>query len=189
MAYRFFALGMTWLVMLFLTVRMSAQFVVDEYNDDGSRYVCSSDAIFYDNFFHTARFAVAANADSQGVLTFQLQVTYDEGWLEVEQGDTLELVLRGGSRVILTTDRAVSRGDMVKRHYLDHNDYYVTCYYPLTVNDIQRLCQVRTTKITVRVRNYTFDRRIDHFQDRFTRLFTAIYAHTLGQSNHTITNW
>ena len=40
---------------------------------------------------------------------------------------------------MLKTDRNVTRSDIVKRHYLTYNDYYVTCHYPLSNYDIQRI--------------------------------------------------
>ena len=53
------------------------------------RYVCSQQEVMYDDFFHAARFAVAAVADASGLVTFSLEVTYDEGLLDVAQGDSL----------------------------------------------------------------------------------------------------
>jgi len=153
----------------------TAQVAVDVLNDDGSRYVRSVPIVLYDNYFHTAQFAIAALADAQGVVDFSLEVTYDEGLLHITQGDTLTLVLRGGSRVTLITSRTPSRGDVVKRHYRDHNDYYITCCYNLTYRDIIQLLQTRTTKLSAQAGSYWFDRRLDRFQNHFRRLFASIY--------------
>ena len=156
---------------------LSAQVSIDYYRDDGSRYVCSQQEVMYDDFFHTARFAVSAIASPGGMLSFSLEVTYDEGMLHVSQGDSLTLVLRGGSHIVLKTDRDVTRRDIVKRHYRTYNDYYVTCYYPMTNYDIQRITRNRVTKLSAQTDRFTFDRKLDKFQDRFRQQFTAVYRY------------
>lgn len=168
--------------MLLVSVIMpaAAQVSVDYYRDDGSRYVCSVQEVMYDDFFHAARFAIAATADASGILSFSLEVTYDEGLLRVSQGDSLTLVLRGGDRIILTTDREVTRADIVKRHYRTYNDYYVTCHYPISTYDIQRITRNRVTKLSASTQEMDFDRKLDKFQDRFRRQFTAVYRYLIG---------
>jgi hypothetical protein len=109
-------------------------------------------------------------------------VTYDEGLLQVSKGDSLTLVLRGGDRIVLKTDRDVTRADIVKRHYLTYNDYYVTCYYPISTYDIQRISRNRVTKLSAQTDRFPFDRKLDKFQDRFRRQFTAVYRYLMG--NH-----
>ena len=158
-----------------------AQVAVDHYRSDGMRYVCSQQEVMYDDFFHAARFAVAAVADASGLVTFSLEVTYDEGLLDVAQGDSLTLVLRGGDRIILKTDREVTRADIVKRHYRTYNDYYVTCHYPMSTYDIQRITRNRVTKLSSQTQHYTFDRKLDKFQDRFKRQFTAVYRYLIRE--------
>jgi hypothetical protein len=158
-----------------------AQVAVDHYRSDGMRYVCSQQEVMYDDFFHAARFAVAAVADASGLVTFSLEVTYDEGLLDVAQGDSLTLVLRGGDRIILKTDRDVTRTDIVKRHYRTYNDYYVTCHYPMSTYDIQRITRNRVTKLSSQTQHYTFDRKLDKFQDRFRRQFTAVYRYLIRE--------
>ena len=159
---------------------VSAQVAVDYYRDNGTRYVCSQQETLYDDYFHAARFAVAASADAAGLVSFSLEVTYDEGLLNVVRGDSLTLILRGGDRIVLTTDRDVSRGDIVKRHYLTYNDYYVTCHYPMSAYDIQRISRNKVTKLSFQSEAFTFDRKLDKFQDRFRRQFTAVYRYLMG---------
>ncbi len=108
---------------------------------------------------------------------FSLQVTYDEGLLSVSRGDSLTLVLRGGNRIILTTDRDVTRSDILKRHFKNENIYYVTCHYELREHDIQRITRNRVTKMSVQTDEFDFDRKLDKFQDRFRRQFTAVYQY------------
>ena len=160
---------------------MSAQVSVDHYRSDGTRYVCSQQEVMYDNYFHAAHFAVSATVNN-GMISFSLEVTYQEGLLHVSRGDSLTLVLRGGNRIILKTDRDVTKGDILKRHYRSHNDYYVTCHYPLSNYDIQRLTRNRTTKISMQTDRYTFDRKVDKFQDSFRRQFTAVYRFLSGEN-------
>ena len=159
---------------------VSAQVSVDHYRSDGKRYVRSCEEVMYDNYFHTARFAVAAVADAGGLVTFSLEVTFDEGMLHVSEGDSLTLVLRGGSRVVLHTDRDVTKTDILKRHYRTYNDYYVTCHYPMSNYDIQRLTRNRTTKISMQTDRFTFDRKVDKFQEHFRKQFTAVYRFLIG---------
>lgn len=161
---------------------VAAQVSVDYYQDDGTRYVCSQQEVMYDDFFHAARFAVAANVDAAGMVSFSLEVTYDEGMLHVSEGDSLTLVLRGGDRVVLKTDRDVTRADIVKRHYRTYNDYYVTCHYLMSTYDIQRITRNRVTKLSAQTDRFTFDRKLDKpFQDSFRRQFTAVYRYLSGQ--------
>ena len=160
---------------------MSAQVSVDHYRDDGTRYVCSSQEVMYDDFFHAARFAVAAVADASGLVSFSLEVTYDEGLLKVSQGDSLTLVLRGGDRIVLYTDREVTRNDIVKRHYRTYNDYYVTCHYLMSNYDIQRITRNRVTKLSAQTDKFSFDRKLEKFQDRFRRQFTAVYRYLINE--------
>ena len=162
----------------------AAQVSVDHYRDDGTRYVCSQQEVMYDDYFHAARFAVAATADAGGLVTFSLEVTYDEGLLEVAKGDSLTLVLRGGDRIVLKTDRDVTRADIVKRHYLTYNDYYVTCHYMMSTYDIQRITRNRVTKLSAQTGSYTFDRKLEKFQDRFRRQFTAVYRYLIGKEDN-----
>ena len=161
-----------------------AQVSIDHYMEDGSRYVCSQQEVMYDDYFHTARFAVSATS-YRGMLAFSLEVTYDEGMLHVSEGDSLTLVLRGGDRIVLKTDRDVTRADIVKRHYRTHNDYYITCYYPISNYDVQRISRNRVTKLSAQTDKFTFDRKLDKFQDRFRRQFTAVYRYLMG--DHTTT--
>lgn len=178
-------IGLLWLlVAASVLMPMAAQVSADHFRDDGTRYVCSVQETMYDDFFHAARFAVAATADASGLVSFSLEVTYDEGLLRVAQGDTLTLVLRGGDRIILTTDREVTRADIVKRHYLTYNDYYVTCHYPISTYDIQRISRNRVTKLSASTQNFDFDRKLDKFQDRFRRQFTAVYRYLVAPSEH-----
>lgn len=167
------------LALLGVVMPAEAQVSVDFYREDGTRYVCSQQEVLYDDFFHAARFSVAATADAGGLVTFSLEVTYDEGMLHVSAGDSLTLVLRGGDRVILTTDRDVTRADIVQRHYLTYNDYYVTCYYPMSTYDVQRITRNRVTKLSAQTDRFTFDRKLDKFQDRFRRQFSAVYSYLM----------
>ena len=160
----------------------AAQVSVDHYRGDGTRYVCSQQEVMYDDYFHAARFAVSATANAGGLVSFTLEVTYDEGWLDVTAGDSLTLVLRGGDRVILKTARDLSRAEIVKRHFLTYNNYYVTCHYPMSNYDIQRITRNRVTKLSSQTDNFTFDRKLDKFQDKFRRQFTAVYRY-LGIKN------
>jgi hypothetical protein len=157
-----------------------AQVSVDMFREDGSRYICSQQEVMYDDFFHAARFAVAAVADAGGLVTFSLEVTFDEGMLHVSRGDSLTLVLRGGDRIVLKTDRDVTRADIQKRHYRTYNDYYVTCHYLMSNYDIQRITRNRITKLSVQTDDFTFDRKLNKFQDNFRRQFTAVYRYLIG---------
>ena len=168
------------MVLLCGMMPMAAQVSVDYYRGDGTRYVCSQQEVMYDDYFHAARFAVSVIADAGGLVTFALEVTYDEGMLQVSKGDSLTLVLRGGNRVILKTDREVSREDISKRHFRDRNEYYVTCHYPLTIHDIQRITRNRVTKLSSQTDYLTFDRKLDKFQDRFRHQLSAVYRYLMG---------
>lgn len=169
------------MLLMLLAVAMTAkgQVAVDRWGDDGTRVVRSAQEVMYDDFFHTARFAVIATADASGLVNFAMEVTFDEGLLDVSRGDTLALTLRGGERVILTTDRDLTRADIVKRHYRTYNDYYVTCHYPLTAHDIYRLSNVKATKMTVQTGALKFDRKLDRFNERFSRQFAAVYHYLM----------
>lgn len=170
---------------VFLTIETAnvfpaiAQVSVDFYLENGTRYVCSTQEVLYNDFFHTAHFAVEAVTDASGLMMFSLQVTYDEGELYVSQGDSLTLVLRGGSRIILTADRDVTRSDIVKRHFKNQNTYYVTCHYKLREQDIQRISRNRVTKLSAQTDTFNFDRKLDKFQDRFRRQFSAVYQYLM----------
>ena len=109
------------LALLGVVMPAAAQVSVDFYREDGTRYVCSQQEVLYDDFFHAARFSVAATADAGGLVTFSLEVTYDEGMLHVSAGDSLTLVLRGGDRVILTTDHGSIRADRPVKIVGDRN--------------------------------------------------------------------
>ena len=168
-----------WLMTVAAALPLTGQVSADYYCDDGTRYVCSQQDVMYDDFFHAAHFAVSATINAGGLVSFSLEVTYDEGLLEVSEGDSLTLVLRGGHRIILKTDRDVTRADIVKRHYRTYNDYYVTCHYPISTYDVQRISRNRVTKLSAQTDKFTFDRKLDKFQDRFRRLFTALYRHLM----------
>lgn len=168
------ALGVL-LVLLAGVMPLAAQVVMDNHLEDGSRYVCSREEVMYDNYFHTAMFAVAAVVDVSGMVAFSLEVTFDEGMLHVSKGDSLTLVLRGGDRIVLKTNRDVNKADILKRHYRSHNDYYVTCHFPLSNYDIQRMTRNNTTKISMQTDRFTFDRKVEKFQDSFRKQFTAVY--------------
>ena len=73
------------------------------------------------------------------------------------------------------------RADIVKRHYRTYNDYYVTCHYPMSTYDIQRITRNRVTKLSSQTQHYTFDRKLDKFQDRFRRQFTAVYRYLIRE--------
>lgn len=171
------AFAIFWTLTITCTIPTAAQVSVDYYLEDGTRYVCSAQEVLYNDFFHTAHFAVEAITDASGLMMFSLQVTYDEGLLSVSRGDSLTLVLRGGNRIILTTDRDVTRSDILKRHFKNENIYYVTCHYELREHDIQRITRNRVTKMSVQTDEFDFDRKLDKFQDRFRRQFTAVYQY------------
>ena len=155
----------------------TAQVSVDYYLEDGTRYVCSTQEVLYNDFSHTAYFAVEATADASGMMIFTLQVTYDEGLLSISRGDSLTLVLRGGNRIYLTAERDVTRSDILKRHFKNENVYYVTCHYTMREHDIQRITRNRVTKLSVQTDDFDFDHKLDRFQDRFRRQFTAVYQY------------
>lgn len=171
-----------WIILFVLmtgTASLKAQVSVDQYYGDGIRYVRSQQEVFYDNYFHAAQFAVSATVNN-GMVAFSLEVTYQEGMLHVSQGDSLTLVLRGGDHVVLKTDRGTGREDIIKRHFSDRNEYYVTCHYMMSNYDIQRITRNRVTKLSAQTGNMTFDRKLDNFQDRFRRQFTALYRYLMG---------
>ena len=171
-----------WIILIVLmtgTASLKAQVSVDQYYGDGIRYVRSQQEVFYDNYFHAAQFAVSATVNN-GMVAFSLEVTYQEGMLHVSQGDSLTLVLRGGDHVVLKTDRGTGREDIIKRHFSDRNEYYVTCHYMMSNYDIQRITRNRVTKLSAQTGNMTFDRKLDNFQDRFRRQFTALYRYLMG---------
>lgn len=175
--------ALCWLMVLLAgTMPLAAQVSVDQYLNDGSRYVCSQQEVMYDNYFHAAQFAIAANVNASGLMTFTLEVTYDEGMLHITQGDSLVLVLRGGDRIVLKTIHDVTRADIQKRHFLTHNNYYVTCRYSMSTHDVQRISRNRVTKISVQTDDFSFDRKLDKFQDRFRRLFNNLYRHLMGNN-------
>ena len=161
------------------TASLKAQVSVDQYYGDGIRYVRSQQEVFYDNYFHAAQFAISATVNN-GMVAFSLEVTYQEGMLHVSQGDSLTLVLRGGDHVVLKTDRGTGREDIIKRHFSDRNEYYVTCHYMMSNYDIQRITRNRVTKLSAQTGDMTFDRKLDNFQDRFRRQFTALYRYLMG---------
>ena len=169
-----------WVMALCACLTTVAQVSADYYLEDGTRYVCSQQEVMYDNFFHAARFAVSARVSASGLVAYSLEVTYDEGLLKSSQGDSLTLVLRGGARIILKTDRDVTRADIVKRHYRTYNDYYVTCHYPMSTYDVQRISRNRVTKLSAQAGDFIFDRKLEKFQDRFRRLFSSLYKHLTG---------
>lgn len=171
-----------WIILIVLmtgTASLKAQVSVDQYYGDGIRYVRSQQEVFYDNYFHAAQFAVSATVNN-GMVAFSLEVTYQEGMLHVSQGDSLTLVLRGGDHVVLKTDRGTGREDIIKRHFSDRNEYYVTCHYMMSNYDIQRITRNRVTKLSAQTGDMTFDRKLDNFQDRFRRQFTALYRYLMG---------
>lgn len=167
------------IVLMTGTASLKAQVSVDQYYGDGIRYVRSQQEVFYDNYFHAAQFAVSATVNN-GMVAFSLEVTYQEGMLHVSQGDSLTLVLRGGDHVVLKTDRGTGREDIIKRHFSDRNEYYVTCHYMMSNYDIQRITRNRVTKLSAQTGDMTFDRKLDNFQDRFRRQFTALYRYLMG---------
>lgn len=171
------ALTVFWTMMMCSALPAPAQVSVDYYQEDGIRYVCSTQEVLYNNYFHTAHFAVEATIDASGLMAFSLAVTYDEGKLNISRGDTLTLVLRGGSRIYLTAEHDVTRSDVVKRHFKNGNTYYVTCHYRMNDYDVQRITRNRVTKISVQTDEFDFDRKVDKFQDRFRRQFTAVYRY------------
>lgn len=158
-----------------------AQVSSDYYRNDGTRYVCSNEEVLYEDYFHGARFAVAATTDAGGGVTYLLEVTYDEGMLQVSQGDSLTFVLRGGDKVILKTISDTKRDDILKRHFKARNYYYVTCRYAMTTYDVQRISRNRVTKMSAQTGDHTFDRKLDKFQDRFRRQFTAVYQYLMRE--------
>ena len=169
-----------WTILMLLLGSMSlltAQVITDYYRIDGIRYVRSQEEVMYEDYFHGARFAVAAMADASGAVSYTLEVTYDEGMLQVSQGDSLTLVLRGGDKVILKTISDIKRDDILKRHFKARNYYYVTCRYAMSTYDVQRISRNRVTKMSAQAGDYTFDRKLDKFQDRFRRQLTAVYQH------------
>ena len=171
-----------WIILIVLmtgTASLKAQVSVDQYYGDGIRYVRSQQEVFYDNYFHAAQFAISATVNN-GMVAFSLEVTYQEGMLHVSQGDSLTLVLRGGDHVVLKTDCGTGREDIIKRHFRDRNEYYVTCHYMMSNYDIQRITRNRVTKLSAQTGNMTFDRKLDNFQDRFRRQFTALYRYLMG---------
>ena len=173
-----------WIILFVLmtgTASLKAQVSVDQYYGDGIRYVRSQQEVFYDNYFHAAQFAVSATVNN-GMVAFSLEVTYQEGMLHVSQGDSLTLVLRGGDHVVLKTDRGTGREDIIKRHFSDRNEYYVTCHYMMSNYDIQRITRNRVTKLSAQTGNMTFDRKLDNFQYRFRRQFTALYRYLMGST-------
>ena len=157
-----------------------AQISIDQYLEDGKRYVCSSQVVLYDDFFHSASFAVAATADTDGLVTFSLEVTYDEGMMNVSQGDSLIFTLRGGDHILLLTDRDVTQADIIKRHFKTRNEYYITCHYAMKFHDIQRITRTRSTKLRAQTDGFTFDRKLEGFQDRFRRQFIAVYRYLMN---------
>ena len=55
----------------------------------------------------------------------------------------------------------------------------LTYHYSMSTYDIQRITRNRVTKISSQTDKLTFDRKLDKFQDRFRRQFTAVYRYLM----------
>ena len=49
----------------------------------------------------------------------------------------------------------------------------------MSTYDVQRITRNRVTKLTAQTDNFDFDRKLDKFQDRFRRQFTAVYRYLM----------
>jgi len=153
----------------------AAQIAVD-YQRDGVRYVRTNAEPLYDTFFNSAQYALAATVDSLGQAQWLLEVTYDEGLLDIAAGDTLQVLQRGRKLVTLRTVAPVTRADILRRHYIDRDDYYITARYAMTIADIEALYSTRSLWVHVQAGDYSFDRRIYAWPTRFTRMFNALFT-------------
>ena len=114
----------------------------------------------YDDWFHaaTCRILTTESGDS---LTYTLAVTFDEGQIKVPQGSALQLLLKGGTRIELFTDREINkRKDVAKRRYRNRTDVYITCHYPITRKQLLLLEQNEITRLKALTDSGWIERRI-----------------------------
>lgn len=114
----------------------------------------------YDDWFHaaTCRILTTSTGDS---LAYTLAVTFDEGQIKVPQGSALQLILKGGMRIELFTDREINkRKDISKRRYRNRTDVYITCHYPITRKQLEMLSQNEITRLRAATDNGWIERRI-----------------------------
>lgn len=100
--------------------------------------VISPEQVAYDHYFDAATFAVEAEV-SADTMAYWLLMTYDEGRIQVPQGSELTLHLRDRTTIVLTTDRELRREDIMLRRWRDRTQYYITCRYPITHEQLNRI--------------------------------------------------
>ena len=114
----------------------------------------------YDDWFHaaTCRILTTEIGDS---LAYTLAVTFDEGQIKVPEGSSLVLMIKGGTKLELFTDRDINkRRDVTKRRYRNRTDVYITCYFPITREQIILLMQNEITRLKFSTENGLIERRI-----------------------------
>ncbi len=85
----------------------------------------------YDEWFHEARCELVSELRGDSTV-YWLLLTFDEGDISIPRGSQLVLRLRGGIDITLVSDREVTKADITLRRWRDRSDRIITCYYPVT---------------------------------------------------------
>ena len=94
--------------------------------------------VLYDEWFHEARCVLRSEARADST-AWWLEVTFDEGDIDIPRGSRLVLRLRGGIDITLTSDRELTRADVTLRRFGNRTDRLLTCRYPVTEEQLAQL--------------------------------------------------
>ena len=114
--------------------------------------------MLYDDWFHSASCMLHREVDGDSV-TYCLAVTLDEGNVSVPAGSRLQLRLRGGATVELTSSRGTTRADVTRRRYATHTDRYITCHYRIGEDQLLQLHEHEMMRLRIETSQGWLERR------------------------------
>lgn len=113
----------------------------------------------YDDWFHEAR-CVLVNEQHGDSTAYWLVLTLDEGNITIARGSQLVLRLRGGIDITLSSDREVTKADITTRRWRDRTDRIITCYYPVTEEQLVLLHEHDLRHLRIETSRGWLERRI-----------------------------
>ena len=113
----------------------------------------------YDEWFHEAHCELVSELRNDSTV-YWLVLTFDEGDITIPRGSQLVLRLRGGIDITLVSDREVTKADITLRRWRDRSDRIITCYYPVTEEQLVLLHEHDLRHLRIQTSQGWIERRI-----------------------------
>lgn len=139
-------------------------------------YKRTGEVTLYDYYFHSCRASLVLGVDSTGVETPVLALTLEDDDFTMGWGDEVSFRMKDGSLVTLKCADDLRRGDVHWRRFKNGKIRYVTHYYYLQWEQLERLKEMECRTLVLKTRVHETKRNLKDVKSKFAKLYSDLTA-------------